>query len=137
MGPTLLLNCVRMKITMALQVRLWRNVALLACFFVLLFSIDAKISVYRNPASAPREVSAAKMQESTKTSLQAAAAATFATPSNGTALLTLICLFAGILSLRLYSFQVPHPTESSFFLESTYGYLRLLRPPPACQVPVA
>ncbi|MEO8726582.1 MAG: hypothetical protein ABI383_10715 [Acidobacteriaceae bacterium] len=119
-----------MKMTMAVQGQLWRNLALLACFFVLLFSIDAKISVYRSPASASREVSASKMQESTSTDLQAGLA-TLATPANGGALLTLLCLFAGIFSLRLYSFQVPAPTESSSFLESTYGYLRLLRPPPA------
>lgn len=132
MDSRLLLKYGRMTITTGLQLRLWRDLALLACFFVLLFSIDAKISLYHNPSSAPREVSASKMQESAKTGLQAVfAMATLATPANGAALFTLVGLFAGIFSLRLYSFQVPHPTESSSFLESTYGYLRLLRPPPA------
>lgn len=119
-----------MKITTRLQLRLWRNLALLGCFFVFLFATNAKISAYRNPAATPRVVSASKMQESAKAGLQVSAA-TLAAHPNGAALLALACIFAGVLSLRLSPFRIPLHTESSSFLESTYGYLRLLRPPPA------
>ena len=117
-----------MKLTAKLQIRLWRNLALLACFFVFLFAVRAKISAYQGRSAAPSETTANKMLGSTET--PASDIVMFKVLPQGMPLLLLLSAFACTFLLKQYWLSLPHHTHSSSFFESAYAYPRFLRPPP-------